>query len=47
MLGTEGKFMSWLEDTEMVNITRLELKRRWEVERTPFKDRRYSSTFID
>lgn len=31
--------MSRLEDTEIVNITRLLLKIRWEIERTPFKDR--------
>lgn len=47
MLGTEGRFMSRLEDTEIVNIMRLLLKIRWEIERTPFKDRKYLSTLID
>lgn len=36
MLGAEGKFISWSENNVGDEITR-----------TPFKDRKYLSTFID
>lgn len=46
-MGAECRCTSWLEDREVAIQQSLVPKIRWGMERTPFKDRKCLSTFID